>query len=75
MIERKITSTLDWLADVGGLLFALIGLASLVVIPFSTLSLKTELLTQLFRFVTSRNKQATTDPLPHEKQEIEQNEG
>ena len=44
LIERQTYGILDWLADCGGLLFALAVLAYIVVTPFANYKLKAELL-------------------------------
>ena len=54
IIERKTYSMLEWLGDIGGLYDAFRLIGSLVVAPMSAFMLRSELLSQVFRFITSK---------------------
>ena len=47
-IERQTYSTLEWFGDVGGLFECVKLLGAIIVTPFATFALKTELLTKAF---------------------------
>ena len=54
VIERKTYMLLEWLGDVGGLFGALYQIGAVLLFPFRSFALKTELLTSIFRFVEAR---------------------
>ena len=54
--ERETYSILEWLGDVGGLFDMLKLMGSMLVVPFATFRLKSELLSKIFRFVSSLAK-------------------
>jgi hypothetical protein len=53
MIERQTYSLLEWLGDVGGLFDMLSLIGGSLVAPLTAFALKSELLTQTFRFTES----------------------
>ena len=53
MIERQTYNILEWLGDVGGLYDMLRLIGRLLVNPFAIFALRSELLTQAFRFTKS----------------------
>ena len=52
--ERQTYSFLEWLGDIGGLYDALRLIGLLMMSPFSSFFLKSELLSQVFRFTESK---------------------
>ena len=48
--NRSTYSLLDWLGDLGGLLEALMFICAAIIKPLTSFTLKTTLLTSLFRF-------------------------
>lgn len=55
-IERQTYSALEWLGDIGGLFDMLKLLGYMIVIPFSSFGLRSELLSGIFRYISSLRK-------------------
>ena len=56
IIERQTYSFLEWLGDIGGLYDALRIIGVLAMWPFTSFKLKSELLSNVFRFTKSKRK-------------------
>ena len=71
LIERRIYGTLDWLADCGGLLFALAVLGSIFVAPFASQEMKSVILSQLFKYVMHKEKEQVEDKNENEDEDAD----
>lgn len=56
IIERQTYSFLEWLGDIGGLYDALRIIGALLIAPLTSFKVKSELLTNIFRFTKSKRK-------------------